>query len=296
MTRKRTRVASGSNFGILLGGATLLLAMGISDAFAAAGPSTIGTIGLDTTLPMDAATFWRFAHSKDFYRSTRQQSAGVRQQVVDLTSWEQTDGIDAASTESRSESAPAPPPIAAPAAPASRLERIVPMRRQQHQQQQQEQQHQEEQDRRQQQQQDGIPQPRPQLLLQRRATLNYAITSPFGSSDAKVVQEHTLLDDRHQEGGGGGICYTESDCITGFPMVPGDLSVKTTFLVTPVEDAGHAQRVRVRVEVVVEEIELPKRLRFLSKRVSNIVGNGGRRQAEKWLGEMVKEGSPAADP
>ncbi|CAN0294612.1 unnamed protein product, partial [Ectocarpus sp. 12 AP-2014] len=127
MTRKRTRVASGSNFGILLGGATLLLAMGISDAFAA-GPSTTGTIGLDTTLPMDAATFWRFAHSKDFYRSTRQQSAGVRQQVVDLTSWEQTDGIDAASTESRSESAPVPPPLEAAAAPASRLGRMLPMR------------------------------------------------------------------------------------------------------------------------------------------------------------------------
>ncbi|CAN0545469.1 unnamed protein product [Ectocarpus sp. 8 AP-2014] len=78
-------------------------------------------------------------------------------------------------------------------------------------------------------------------------------------------------------------------------MIPGDVSVKTTFLVTPVEDGGHAERVRVRVGVVVEEIELPKRLRFLSKRVSKIVGNGGRKQAEKWLGEMVKEGSPAAD-
>ncbi|CAN0067489.1 unnamed protein product [Ectocarpus sp. 6 AP-2014] len=292
MTRKRTRVASGSNFGVLLGGATLLLAVGISDAFAAAGPSTVGTIDLDTTLPMDAATFWRFAHSKDFYRSTRQQSAVVRQQVG---GWEQTDGIDAANAESRSESAPAPPPLEAAAAPASRVARVLPLRRRRRLQQlQQEQQQPGEQDRQQQQQQDGVPQPRPQLLLQRRATLNYAITSPFGSSDAKVVQEHTLLDDRHQKGGGGGICYTESDCITGFPMVPGDLSVKTTFLVTPVEDGGHAERVRVRVGVVVEEIELPKRLRFLSKRVSKIVGNGGRKQAEKWLGEMVKEGSPAA--
>ncbi|CAB1106868.1 unnamed protein product [Ectocarpus sp. CCAP 1310/34] len=176
---------------------------------------------------------------------------------------------------------------------------LVTVSQQQHQQHQQHhhhQQQQEEQDQRQQQQQDGIPQPRPQLLLQRRATLNYAITSPFDSSDAKVVQEHTLLDDRHQEGGGGGICYTERDCITGFPMVPGDLSVKPTFLVTRVDDGGHTERVHVRVEVVVKETELPKRLRFLSKRVSDIVGDGGRKQAEKWLGEMVKEGSPVADP
>lgn len=118
-----------------------------------------------------------------------------------------------------------------------------------------------------------------------------------------MVQEHRLLelDPDHQEagdgdGGSGGvgksICYSETDCITGFPMIPGDLSVKTTFLVTPAD--GNPERVRVRVGVKVEEIELPRRLQFLNKRVSKIIGNGGRKQAEKWLAEMITAGSPAA--
>lgn len=58
-----------------------------------------------------------------------------------------------------------------------------------------------------------------------------------------VLQEHTLLEQREEEGGG--ICYSEVDCITGFPMVAGDLSVKTTFLVTVAD--GDPERVRVRV-------------------------------------------------
>ena len=132
--------------------------------------------------------------------------------------------------------------------------------------------------------------------MHRKARLNYSISSPFGSSDATVVQEHTLreLEPTEAAGGGGGksICYSERDCITGFPMIPGDLSVKTTFLVTPAE--GDPERVRVRVGVVVEEITLPRRLQFLNKRVSKIVGNGGRKQAEKWLAEMITAGSPAA--
>lgn len=124
--------------------------------------------------------------------------------------------------------------------------------------------------------------------------MNYAISSPFGSSDATVVQEHTLLEQR-QEDGKNRICYSESDCITGFPMIPGDLTVKTTFVVTPAAaDAARGdseqERVRVRVCVVVEEIELPRRLQFLNKRVSKMIGNGGRKQAERWLAEMLKEG------
>lgn len=47
--------------------------------------------------------------------------------------------------------------------------------------------------------------------------------------------------------------------------------------------------------VVVEEIELPKRLQFLSKKVSKIVGNGGVKQAEQWLAEMIKAGAPVAE-
>lgn len=133
------------------------------------------------------------------------------------------------------------------------------------------------------------PPPRPRSW-RRKAELTYAISSPFGSSDATVMQEHTLLDQQET----GEVFYSEHDCITGFPMVVGDLSVKTTFLVTPADD-GDPERVRVRVGVVVEEIELPRRLRFLNKRVGKIVGNGGRKQAEKWLGEMIKAGPPTAE-
>lgn len=45
------------------------------------GRNTLGSVDLDTTLPLTTAAFWQFAHSQDFYRSTRQQSVTVRQEV-----------------------------------------------------------------------------------------------------------------------------------------------------------------------------------------------------------------------
>lgn len=45
------------------------------------GRTTLGSIDLDTTLPLTTAAFWQFAHSQDFYRSTRQQTSTVRQEV-----------------------------------------------------------------------------------------------------------------------------------------------------------------------------------------------------------------------
>lgn len=130
--------------------------------------------------------------------------------------------------------------------------------------------------------------PRPRSLG-RTAELNYAISSPFGSSDAKVVQEHTLLEERES----GGIRYSERNRITGFPMVPGDLCVKTTFLVSPAED-GEPGRVRIRIGVVVQEIDMPKRLGFLNRRIGKMVGKRGCKQAEEWLGEMIKAGALVA--
>lgn len=129
--------------------------------------------------------------------------------------------------------------------------------------------------------------PRPRSSWCRTAELNYAISSPFGSSNAKVVQEHTLLEEQES----GGIRYSERNRITGFPMVPGDVCVKTTFLVTPAEDDGEPGRIRVQIGVVVQEIGLPKRLGFLNRRIGKMIGKRGSQQAEQWLGEMIK-----ADP
>eukprot|EP00752_Nemacystus_decipiens_P012436 g11017.t1 len=269
--------------------------------------NTLGS-DLDITLPLTTASFWQFAHSQDFYRRTRQQSATVRQEVVDLSNWEQADGpillvgadsqgYQGSQPDATAPPPPPPPPLAPPGARtgsprAGRVfRRLSPSAgRQQPEPQAQRQ---------------PPPQEQPRRrLLQRKARLNYAISSPFGSSDATVVQEHTLQElelepDQQRAGHGGkgpgkgiGVCYSERDCITGFPMVPGDLHVKTTFLVTPAD--GDPGRVRVRVGVVVNEIELPRRLQFLSERMSRIIGNGGRKQAEKWLAEMITARSLAA--
>lgn len=120
---------------------------------------------------------------------------------------------------------------------------------------------------------------RRQQQLRREARLIYSITTPFGSSDADVVQEQELA---VQDSGT--ICYTEDCCITGFPMMPGDLLVKTTFAVTPAED--DPESVHVRVGVVVEDLTLPKALRWLEARVKKIMQADGKNQAVKWLQEM----------
>ncbi|CAN0213368.1 unnamed protein product [Scytosiphon promiscuus] len=242
--------------GVSLGVATFLLA-GSLDAFGVgSSPVAIGNVDLDTTLPLSKATFWQFAHSPDFYRRTRQQSGTVRQEVVDLSNWVQADGTssiitdgansqpqaDAASNSASAlqETAPASPNGRRTSASSLRgaLPRSARLRDRQRQQREPQQEQQElgrkEEHPRQ--------EPRPRLW-HRKARLTYAISSPFGSSDATVQQEHTLLEQREEDGGG--ICYSEVDCITGFPMVAGDLSVKTTFLVTAAD--GDPERVRVRV-------------------------------------------------
>ncbi|CAN0163000.1 unnamed protein product [Laminaria digitata] len=119
--------------------------------------------------------------------------------------------------------------------------------------------------------------------LQRKARLAYAISSPLGSSNAMVAQEHTLWVQEE----GGAICYSESDCITGFPMVPGDLNVKATYTVTPAEEGGDPGFVRVRVGVVVGDIALPKLLSPVKRRVVSIVEKDVKKQARRWLQEMV---------
>ena len=121
-----------------------------------------------------------------------------------------------------------------------------------------------------------------QQVLQREARLAYAISSPLGSSNAMVVQKHTL-----EVQDGGAICYSETDCITGFPMVPGDLNVKTTYTVTPAE-GGDPGSVHVRVGVAVGDIGLPKLFSPVKTRVTNTVEKDVKKQAGRWLQEMTE--------
>ncbi|CAM9562509.1 unnamed protein product [Pylaiella littoralis] len=286
----------------LVGSAIVLLSAETSDALAVGSASR--SI-VDTTLPLTADAFRRFAFSPEFYRGTRQQTSTVQQEVVDLSEWASADfaadgaasggGGGASGDQPGAEAASATATATAAGGAGARLGNIL--RRQPTPDRDGQQQRQEEQ----QQQQQQLQPPRPRSWC-RKAQLNYAITSPFGSSDATVVQEHTLLEQQES----GGIRYRERDCITGFPMVSGDLSVVTTFLVTPALAAddgggggggggGNVERVRVRVDVAVEEIELPKRFRFLKKPVEKIVRSGGRKQAERWLDEMVEAGLLAVE-
>lgn len=97
-----------------------------------------------------------------------------------------------------------------------------------------------------------------------------------------VVQKHTL-----EVQDGGVICYSEADCITGFPMVPGDLNVKATYTVTPAE-GGDPGSVRVCVGVAVGDISLPKFFSAIKPRVRNIVKKDVKKQAKRWLQEMTE--------
>ena len=121
-----------------------------------------------------------------------------------------------------------------------------------------------------------------QQLLQREARLAYAISSPLGSSNARVVQKHTL-----EVKDGGAIWYSEADCITGFPMVPGELNVKTIYTVTPAE-GGDPGSVRVCVGVAVGDIGLPKFFSSVESRVANSVIKDVKKQVGRWLQEMTE--------
>lgn len=117
--------------------------------------------------------------------------------------------------------------------------------------------------------------------LQRKAHLAYDITSPFGATEAKVVQ--------HLELGvvqNGTIRYSEKSCVSGFPMMSGDLNCKTTFAVTPSEEDPGSIFVRVAVEV--DDIKLPFIAHFLKGRIKKIMRKDLTKQAQRYLEAMAK--------
>lgn len=123
-----------------------------------------------------------------------------------------------------------------------------------------------------------------QLQLQREARFVCVISSPLGSSHITVVQNHEL--EVAQDGTAVSIVrYSEAGCCKGLPMMRGDISVKTTFEVTPAE--GDPESIRVRVGVAVGEVPLSRAPRWLKARVANIVRADGVKQAKDWLEEMT---------
>lgn len=123
-----------------------------------------------------------------------------------------------------------------------------------------------------------------QQQLRREARLIYVISSPIGSSDAMAVQEQTLrVQDR------GAICFSHSDCIVGFPLIPGDLNITATYTITPMEGEGNpGESVRVRVGVTVGDINFPPPFGAIEPMVAGIVEKDVQKQATKWLQEMTE--------
>lgn len=122
--------------------------------------------------------------------------------------------------------------------------------------------------------------PQKQKQLHRQAFLEYDVSSPFGSSEAKAVQSIALSVD------GGTITYSEASCVSGFPMMAGDLKGKTTWAVTPsVDDPG---RCVVRVAVSIDAVVLPLAVRWLEGRIGKMMRKDLIASAQKYLDAMAR--------
>eukprot|EP00752_Nemacystus_decipiens_P002167 g2063.t2 len=92
-------------------GSGLVWVASLDSGYAARG----GNAQLETTLPMDAATFARLARSQEFYRSTRAAGELSKQEVVHLGEWvpwefQSEDEESPSDSENSSEVVPNPPP------------------------------------------------------------------------------------------------------------------------------------------------------------------------------------------
>lgn len=188
-------------------------------------------------------------------------------QVLELSDWTPQEGLSAtikqAAPPSGAEGLTPFPPRQTP------QEEYLQHPQQQHQQQQQQGQHT--------QQQQG-------QQLRREARLTYVISCPIGSSDAVSAQEQTL---RVQDGGA--IFFSHSDCITGFPLIPGDLNITATYTITPIEGRETpGESVLVRVGVTVGHINFPPPFGAIEPMVAGIVEKDVKKQATKWLQEMTE--------
>lgn len=115
--------------------------------------------------------------------------------------------------------------------------------------------------------------------LQREAHLAYDITSPFGTSKAKVLQSMALgVED-------GAITYSEASCVSGFPMMAGDLNSKMTFAVTPYPDDPDS--VLVRVAVSIDEIALPFAISWIKGRIRKMMRKDFIKAATSYLDAMA---------
>eukprot|EP00752_Nemacystus_decipiens_P002166 g2063.t1 len=265
-------------------GSGLVWVASLDSGYAARG----GNAQLETTLPMDAATFARLARSQEFYRSTRAAGELSKQEVVHLGEWvpwefQSEDEESPSDSENSSEVVPNPPPPCKaagaalsgmkggglsgvqgmPGAPISGEEEqrknsgaVGPNGQ-------------------------GVAQGQEAQQMYRKVRLRYAVSSPMGSSHSDGAQGHTLREGEDE------VIYTETDCISGLPMFRGDLVVKTTYRVTRDEDDPN-NSVRVKVTVVVRDVKLARAVGWLSKGIKMVIRDSGKKQAANTLEDMVK--------
>eukprot|EP00903_Cladosiphon_okamuranus_P011007 g10396.t1 len=254
---------------------------------ASLGSASAGSAGnaqLETTLPMDAATFARLARSAEFYTKTRAAGDLSKQEVVELGDWVtwefQSEDHEAPSdSENSDEVVPNPPPFKAGAAlscmtgggiggvkgmSAAAVTGKKEQRRESGAVEQSGQ---------------GMAEVQAQQMY-RKVRLRYAVSSPMGSSHSDGAQGHTLREGEDE------VIYTETDCISGLPMFKGDLVVKTTYRVTR-DESDPDNSVRVKVTVVVRDVKLPRAVGWLNKGIKRVIKDSGKKQAVSTLQQMV---------
>lgn len=123
--------------------------------------------------------------------------------------------------------------------------------------------------------------PPEQQQLERKASLSFDVSSPFGTSKATGVQSMELRMEA------GTITYSEASCFTGFPMMSEDLHSKITFAVEP--SADDPDTIVVLVSVSVDDVSLPGPISWLKGRIGKKMRKDLIQTAEKFLDAMAKE-------
>ena len=121
--------------------------------------------------------------------------------------------------------------------------------------------------------------------LQRKASLSFDVSSPFGTSKATGVQSMELRME------GGTITYSEASCFTGFPMMSKDLHSKITFAVKPSTD--DPDTITVLVSISVDDVSLPRPINWLKGMIGKKMRKDLIQTAEKFLDAMAKEEAEA---
>lgn len=205
---------------------------------------------LRTTVALSPGAFWRLAHSEQFYRKTRVPNGNVRQKVERVDSWVSPKVSNKVANGSAEE-------VVAPSSPARNIpgtgmisalfSTATPEQQQ----------------------------------LQRKASLSFDVSSPFGTSKATGVQSMELTMEA------GTITYSEASCFTGFPMMSKDLHSKITFAVNPSTDDPDTSMVLVSVSV--DDVSLPGPISWLKGRIGKKMRKDLIQTAEKFLDAMAKE-------